>query len=372
MKKILFVDRDGTIVREPAGDMQVDSLEKLHFLPGVIGALRDIVTRTDYRLVMVSNQDGLGTEAFPLAAFLAPHRLMLETLAGEGVVFDEVLIDDSFADNPSPRRKPATGMVERYMNELLDRENSFVIGDRLTDMQLAANMGIRGILLTGEAGGEVGSEDVMPLPVAFRAASWEDIRQRLVNGGRRAEVSRSTTETSVRVAIDLDGEGRCTVRTGIAFFDHMLQQIARHGGIDLDASVKGDLRVDEHHTIEDTALALGACFRQALGGGRGIERYAFVLPMDEARATVALDLGGRAWLEWDVNLQREYVGDFPTEMTRHFFASFCQEARCTLHAEARGENTHHVVEALFKAFARCLGVATRRGGTSIPSSKGVI
>ncbi|MDR1273278.1 MAG: bifunctional histidinol-phosphatase/imidazoleglycerol-phosphate dehydratase HisB [Odoribacteraceae bacterium] len=364
MKKILFIDRDGTIIQEPPGDFQVDSLEKLLFLPGVIGALRDLVTRTDYRLVMVSNQDGLGTASFPLASFLAPHRRMLDTLAGERVTFDEVLIDDSLPADRSPRRKPATGMVEKYLNELLDRENSYVIGDRLTDMQLAANMGIRGIYL--------GDDETDGLPVALRAASWEAIRDYLIAGSRRATVCRKTSETEIRVDVDLNGAGRCTARTGIAFFDHMLQQIARHGGIDLRVEAAGDLDVDEHHTIEDTALALGACLREALGSGRGVERYAFTLPMDEAHAAVALDLGGRSWLEWQVDLRREYVGDFPTEMTRHFFDSFCQEARCNLHVEARGENTHHVIEAVFKAFARCLGIATRQSGTAIPSSKGII
>jgi imidazoleglycerol-phosphate dehydratase/histidinol-phosphatase len=364
MKKILFIDRDGTVIREPAGDRQVDSLEKFAFMPGVIGALRELCTRADYRLVMVSNQDGLGSPAFPLEAFLAPHRLMLDTLAGEQVFFDEVLIDDSRPEERSPRRKPATGMVEKYLNEWLDRDNSYVVGDRPSDMRLAANMGIRGIYL--------GTGEVADLPVALHAASWTGIRDYLLASSRRARVCRKTGETEARVEMNLDGTGQCSTRTGIAFFDHMLAQLARHGGMDLRVEVLGDLEVDEHHTIEDTALALGACFREALGSGRGIERYAFVLPMDEARAAVTLDLGGRSWLAWEVALHRVYVGDFPTEMTRHFFASFCQEARCTLHVEACGENTHHIIEAIFKAFARCLGVATRQTGTGIPSSKGVM
>ncbi|MDR2130402.1 MAG: bifunctional histidinol-phosphatase/imidazoleglycerol-phosphate dehydratase HisB [Odoribacteraceae bacterium] len=364
MKKILFIDRDGTIIREPAGDYQVDSLEKLEFVPGVIGALREIAGRTDYRLVMVSNQDGLGTPAFPLESFRVPHQRMLDTLAGEQVRFDEVLIDDSLPADRSPRRKPATGMVEKYMNEWLDRENSYVIGDRLTDMQLAANMGVRGIYL--------GQEDATGLPVALSARSWDEVRSFLLAGSRRARLSRETSETSVSVALDLNGTGKSVVHTGLAFFDHMLEQIARHGGIDLHVETRGDLEVDEHHAIEDTALVLGACFREALGGKKGIARYGFVLPMDEALASVALDFGGRGWLEWSVDLRREYVGDFPTEMTRHFFASFCQEARCNLHVEARGENTHHVIEAIFKGFARSLGMATRQEGTGIPSSKGVL
>jgi imidazoleglycerol-phosphate dehydratase/histidinol-phosphatase len=364
VKKILFIDRDGTIIQEPPLDYQVDSLEKLQFVPGVIGALAAITKHTDYRLVMVTNQDGLGTPDFPREQFLPPHQRMLDTLAGEGITFDEILVDDSRPEDHSPRRKPATGMVEKYLDERLDRENSLVIGDRLTDMQLAANMGIRGIYL--------GKEDTGTLPVVARLTRWEEIRDHLLAGGRRAALSRVTSETSISVSLDLDGTGQHHITTGIAFFDHMLAQIARHAAIDLRVDARGDLAVDEHHTIEDTALLLGACLREAIGSGKGIERYAFVLPMDEARATLAIDLGGRSHLEWDVPLHREYLGDFPTEMTRHFFTSLCQEARCTLHVEARGENTHHVIESIFKAFARLLKAATRRDGHAIPSSKGTL
>ena len=364
MKKILFIDRDGTIIREPAGDYQVDRLDKLEFLPGVIGALGEITRRSDYRLVMVSNQDGLGTSAFPLELFLLPHRWMLKTLAGEGIVFDEILLDDSLPGDHSPRRKPATGMVEHFMNESLDRENSYVIGDRLTDMQLAANMGVRGIYL--------GQQETPGLPVALRAGRWYEIRAYLLAGSRRATITRETAETTVSVSLDLNGSGRREIQTGLSFFNHMLEQIARHGDIDLHVVTRGDIDVDEHHAIEDTAIVLGSCLREALGTRKGIERYGFVLPMDEALARVALDLGGRGWIEWNVSLHREYVGDFPTEMTRHFFASLCQAARCNLHVEARGENTHHVIESIFKGFARCLKMAIQQTGTGVPSSKGVI
>ena len=363
MKKILFIDRDGTIIQEPPVDYQVDRMEKLAFVPGVIGALREIVRETDYRLVMVSNQDGLGTERFPMDAFLPPHEFMLKTLAGEGVVFDEILIDESMPGDGSPRRKPGIGMVEKYLNEMLDRENSYVIGDRLTDMQLAANMGIRGILL--------GKEKMESLPIVLTTDSWGKIVRFLKQGSRQAVQVRKTAETEVRVALDLNGTGQGEVKTGIAFFDHMLEQIIRHGEMDLVVSVEGDLQVDEHHTIEDTAIVLGQCFSEALGGKKGIGRYGFALPMDEARAEVLLDLGGRSWLEWNAAFSREYVGDFPTEMTKHFFASFCQGAKCNLHVVAKGENTHHVIEAIFKAFARSLRMAVRQeAGGRIPSTKG--
>ncbi|RHR78965.1 bifunctional histidinol-phosphatase/imidazoleglycerol-phosphate dehydratase HisB [Odoribacter sp. AF15-53] len=365
MKKILFIDRDGTIIQEPPGDYQVDSMEKLAFVPGVIGALREIVRDTDYRLVMVSNQDGLGTGRFPMDTFLPPHEFMLKTLAGEEVVFDEVLIDESMPEDCSPRRKPGTGMVGKYLNESLDRMNSYVIGDRLTDMQLAENMGIRGIFF--------GEEEGEGLPIVLSTGSWGKIVSFLKQGSRQAIRVRTTAETAVRVALDLNGTGQGEVKTGIAFFDHMLEQVVRHGEVDLVISVKGDLQVDEHHTIEDTAIVLGECFAEALGGKKGIGRYGFALPMDEAKAEVLLDFGGRSWLEWNATFSREYVGDFPTEMTKHFFASFCQGARCNLHVTAKGENTHHTIEAIFKAFARCLKMAVRQEtGGRVPSTKGVI
>ena len=364
-KKILFIDRDGTLIREPE-DEQVDDLSKLSFVPGAIGALSRIVSETDYRLVMVTNQDGLGTEAFPEETFWPAHRLMLDTFEGEGVRFDQVLIDRSFPQDDSPGRKPRTGMVERYLNEYLDTENSYVIGDRRSDMELAANMGLRGFFL-GQA------QQVADLPQAEAVEGWRQIAQAVILGARRAEIHRKTSETDVFVRLDLNGSGQERIDTGIGFFDHMLQQIARHGGVDLTVEVKGDLHVDEHHTIEDTGIVLGECFARALGSKKGIERYGFALPMDEARAEVLLDFGGRYALQWDVPLSREYVGDFPTEMTRHFFDSFAQAARANLHVKASGENTHHVIEGVFKAFARAVKMAVNRtAGQGIPSSKGVI
>ena len=365
MRKILFIDRDGTIIEEPPGDCQVDRMEKLAFRPGVISALREIVRETDYRLVMVTNQDGLGTERFPMEAFRGPHEFMLRTLAGEGVCFDEVLIDGSLPEERSPFRKPGTGMVAGYLNEWLDRENSYVIGDRLTDMELARNMGVGGIYL--------GGEDTTELPVRLRTESWERVADFVRRGSRKAHRVRETAETWVEVELDLNGRGEADIATGIGFFDHLLEQIARHGGVDLRVRAEGDLRVDEHHTIEDTAIVLGGCFAEALGSKKGAGRYGFCLPMDESRAEVSLDFGGRAWLEWDVRLAREYVGDFPTEMARHFFASFCQSGGCALHVAARGENTHHQLEAVFKAFGRCLRQAVARTeGEGVASTKGVI
>lgn len=364
MKKFLFIDRDGTIIQEPPGDYQVDRPEKLVFLPGVIGALRQIAEETDYHLVMVSNQDGLGTSSFPAEDFLLPHRLMLNTLESEGVVFDEVLIDSSFPEEHSPYRKPCTGMVEKYMNEYLDRENSYVIGDRITDMQLAENMGIKGIFL--------GDEIPSGLPVVLATTSWKSLAAFLKSGSRKVSIDRRTAETDVKVTLDLNGQGISNIHTGLSFFDHMLEQIARHGGVDLEVSVTGDLNVDEHHTIEDTGIVLGECFQQALGSKKGIERYGFALPMDEAKAEVLLDFGGRAWLEWKVDFTREYVGDFPTEMARHFFASFCQSCKCNLFVAAIGENNHHLLEVVFKAFARTIRQAIRQTGGGVPSSKGML
>lgn len=364
MKKILFIDRDGTIIQEPPVDFQVDSLEKLEFVPGVIGALRRIVEETDYRLVMVSNQDGLGTPAFPMEDFLPPQELMLKTLAGEGITFDEILIDESFPEDHSPRRKPRTGMVEKYLNEYLDYENSYVIGDRLTDMQLAANMGIQGIFLGDASTGE--------LPVALSSSSWREIAAFLKSGSRKAKIFRKTSETSVLVELDLNGSGRPGYSHRVGFFRSHVGANRRHGGVDLTVKVEGDLEVDEHHTIEDTGIVLGECFAEALGRKKGIERYGFALPMDEAKAEVLLDFGGRACLVWQVELSREYVGDFPTEMTKHFFDSFCQSCKCNLHVTASGENAHHVIEGVFKAFARAIKAAIRQTGTGIPSSKGVV
>jgi imidazoleglycerol-phosphate dehydratase/histidinol-phosphatase len=363
-KKILFIDRDGTLIKEPATDYQVDSLSKFAFVPEVIGALRRIVEETDYHLVMVTNQDGLGTASFPLEDFLPLQQLLLNTLQGEGICFDEILIDKSLPEANAPTRKPRTGMVEKYLNELLDYEHSYVIGDRPTDVELAKNMGIRAIYF--------GENKVEEAHVALCTPSWNELYSFIKNGSRQATVKRKTAETDVVVTVDLNGTGHSVLNTGIPFFDHMLEQIARHGNIDVHLTVTGDLKVDEHHTIEDTGIALGECFRAALGSKKGIERYAFALPMDESKAEVLLDFGGRACLVWNARFDREYVGEFPTEMAKHFFDAFCQSAKCNLHVTATGENTHHQLEAIFKAFARCLRDATRQTGTGIPSSKGVV
>lgn len=313
-KKILFLDRDGTILREPLPDFQVDSLGKFEFIPGVITALARIAAETDYRLVMVSNQDGLGTPDFPLADFQPLQDLMIRTLATEGVAFDDVLIDDSFPEGNSPNRKPHTGLVDKYLNDTLDRENSYVIGDRQTDMQLAANMGVKGILLGQPSEPDNATESF---------ASWDEIYRFLKHGCRRAKINRKSSETEIYVEIDLNSGAKADISTGLGFFDHMLDQIARHANIVMAIRACGDLHVDEHHTIEDTGLAVGECLRRALGSKKGIARYGFSLPMDESQASVLLDLGGRPHLEWEATFEREYVGDFPTEMTRHFFQSFC-------------------------------------------------
>lgn len=363
-KKILFIDRDGTILCEPDRYFQIDSLEKFRFVPGVIGALARIVRQTDYRLVMVSNQDGLGTPAFPMDDFLPLQQLMLRTLEGEGIVFDEVLIDDSFPEWNSPGRKPRTGMVDKYLNDTLDREASLVIGDRETDMQLAANMGLGAIL--------IGTAEVEPRPV-LATASWDEVARFLCGRHRTAEYSRKTSETDITARVDLDGTGQADIATGIGFFDHMLCQVARHGSVDLRLRAVGDLGVDQHHTIEDTALVLGECVRRALGSGKGIARYAFALPMDESCAEVLMDMGGRSTLVWEAEFPREYAGDFPTDMARHFFDSFCRAAGCTMHVRAAGDNTHHMLESIFKAWGRCMRTALRCDGSGeVPSTKGVV
>ena len=351
---LLFIDRDGTILQEPA-DEQIDSFEKFHFVPGAISALRFLRQHTDFRFVMVSNQDGLGTDAYPEADFWPTHNLMLEILAGEGVTFDDILIDRSFPADNQPTRKPGTGMLKAYMDGSYDLANSYVIGDRDTDVQLARNLGCRALRL---------SEDL----------TWEKIAELLFAGERTAEVRRQTRETDILVRLNLDGHGQADIHTGLGFFDHMLEQIAHHGSIDLTIHVKGDLHVDEHHTIEDTALALGECIARALGDKRGIERYGFTLPMDDCLCTVALDFGGRPWLVWDADFRRERIGDMPTEMFLHFFKSFSDAARINLNIKAEGENEHHKIEGIFKALARAIKMAVRRDihHFQLPSSKGVL
>lgn len=367
MKKALFIDRDGTILREPA-DEQIDSFEKFAFLPGVIRNLAFLREHTDYELVMVSNQDGLGTDAYPESTFWPTHRLMLDTLAGEGVTFDDILIDRSFPYENKPTRKPGTAMLTRYTAGDYDLSASFVIGDRETDGQLARNLGCRAILLCDNPEERVGDETVT------YAADWNRVAELVFAGERKAAVRRTTRETDIDVRLNLDGHGRSDIATGLGFFDHMLEQIAKHGNIDLYVRVKGDLEVDEHHTIEDTALALGECLNRALGDKRGIGRYGFCLPMDDCLCQVALDFGGRPWLVWDAVFRREKVGDMPTEMFLHFFKSLSDAARMNLNIKAEGEIEHHKIEGIFKALARSLRMAVHRDvhHFELPSSKGVL
>ncbi|TFH20136.1 MAG: bifunctional histidinol-phosphatase/imidazoleglycerol-phosphate dehydratase HisB [Bacteroidia bacterium] len=366
MKKVLFIDRDGTLIREPADDYQVDSLEKLEYLPGVFRNLYKLRHYTDYELVLVSNQDGMGTASFPEADFRVPHEKFLEAFRNEGVEFDAIHIDPSLPEEDSPNRKPRTGMLKAYMEGTYDLENSFVIGDRKTDIELAENLGARAIFL--------GKEMVSKELCAFIGDDWDQIYRFIRSQQRSASLSRVTRETEIHVNLALDGEGRSQVSTGLGFFDHMLDQLGKHGGFDLEVKVKGDLEVDEHHSIEDTAIALGEAFLQALGNKRGIERYAFVLPMDDSLATVAVDFGGRPWIEWEVEFSREKIGDVPTEMFFHFFKSFSDAARCNLNIQASGTNEHHKIEAIFKGFARALGKAVKLDpdNNKLPSTKGLL
>ena len=352
MKKAIFVDRDGTLLREPA-DEQIDSLEKVEFVPGAISGLKAL-TGLGYELVMASNQDGLGTPAFPENTFWPAQNLLLKTLEGEGVRFDDILIDPSFPEDNSPNRKPRTGMFGKYLDGSYDLAASWVIGDRETDLQLAANLGARGLQLG-------------PL-------SWAAIVETIRSSERCAVVERKTAETDIALRVDLDGKGPSSIDTGLKFLDHMLNQLVTHGGISLQLICKGDLEVDEHHTMEDVGIALGEALRQALGDKRGIERYGFALPMDESRAIVLLDFGGRSELVWDVEFTREYIGDVPTEMFPHFFKSLANAMQANLYVQARGENNHHLAEAVFKAFARSLKQSVRRNVFSydLPSSKGLL
>lgn len=364
MKKAIFIDRDGTIIAEPA-DEQIDSLEKLRFVPGAISALRALAGKS-YELVMVSNQDGLGTESFPEDTFWPAHNMMLDTLRGEGVVFDDILIDRSFPEENAPTRKPRTGMLGRYMDGSYDLASSFVIGDRLTDMQLAANLGAKGLM--------IGNAGELPEGCVLATGDWMEIARHILSSGREARVIRNTSETKIDLYLNLDGGTSSTIDTGLKFYDHMLNQIPHHGGVTLDITCRGDLEVDEHHTMEDVAIALGDAIYQALGSKRGIERYGFVLPMDESRAMVLIDFGGRSELVWDVNFTREYVGDTPTEMYEHVFKSLASAMHANLYVAARGENNHHIIEGVFKAFARALKQAVHRNPFSydLPSSKGIL
>lgn len=366
LRKAIFIDRDGTIIKEP-DDEQIDSLEKLEFVPGVISALSSLMGK-GYDLVLVSNQDGLGTPSFPEDTFLPAHGKMLTTLAGEGIIFHAEHIDRSFPEENLPTRKPGTAMLTGYTDGSYDLASSFVIGDRISDMQLAVNLGARGILLQDLDGEE------LPEGCELATDDWHTVARHILAQGRTATVERRTAETDIFLRVDLDGNSDSYIDTGLNFFNHMLAQLPHHSGISLTVKCKGDLEVDEHHTMEDTGIALGEALLKALGDKRGIERYGFTLPMDESEATVLIDLGGRIDFRWDVPFTREYVGDTPTEMFSHFFQSVCHALRCNLHISARGENNHHLIEGVFKAFARALRMAIRRDpfSCSLPSSKGTL
>lgn len=369
MKKVLFIDRDGTIIKEPPVTFQIDSLEKLEFVPYVIGALARIRKETDFELVMVSNQDGLGTPDYPQIAFDVVQNKMLAILENEGVVFDAVYIDRHFEKDNSPNRKPGTGMLTGYLNGKYDLENSFVIGDRLTDVKLAKNLGAKALFIKN-----YDDPTDFQNEIELVAANWMEIADYIRFPKRKTSVKRKTKETNIEITIDLDGTGISTISTGLNFFDHMLEQISKHGMIDLTISCKGDLHVDEHHTIEDVGIALGEVFSKALGNKRGIERYGFCLPMDDCLAQVALDFGGRNWIEWNAGFKREKVGDVPTEMFFHFFKSFSDAAKCNLNIKADGENEHHKIESIFKAFAKAMKTAVKldKQNYNLPSTKGVL
>lgn|SRR5690554_932859 len=373
MKKVLFIDRDGTLIIEPE-DEQIDSLEKLEFYPGVFQYLSRIANELEYEIVMVSNQDGLGTASFPEDTFHPAHNKIIKAFENEGIVFSEILIDKSFPHENLPTRKPGTAMLTHYIKGDYDLKSSFVIGDRLTDVQLADNMGCKSILLSINLDliSEHNSNKVLNANPTLITSGWGEIYRYLKAEPRRAKVNRNTSETKISVEVNLDGTGRSEISTGLGFFDHMLEQIARHGNIDLTIKADGDLHIDEHHTIEDVGITLGEAFLRALGRKKGIERYGFLLPMDESLAQVALDFGGRPWLVWEVDFKREFIGDMPTDMFMHFFKSFSDNAKCNLNIKAEGENEHHKIEAIFKAFARAIKMAVKRGEEGgIPSTKGV-
>ena len=377
MKKVLFIDRDGTMIREPE-DEQIDSFEKLEFYPGALFYLSKIARELDFELVMVTNQDGLGTEAFPEDTFHPVHNLIVKTFANEGVVFDREFIDRSFPQDNSPNRKPRTGLLKEYFSDAYDLENSFVIGDRLTDIELAKNLGSQGIFINNRR--SLGESELSATPKELEASisletdDWREIYEFLKLKERSVEISRKTAETDIRVLLNVDGSGKNKLNTGLSFFDHMLEQIARHGNMDLEVEVKGDLHVDEHHTIEDTAIVLGDAFAKVLADKRGMERYGFTLPMDDCLAQVAIDFGGRSWLVWEAEFNREKIGDMPTEMFYHFFKSFSDGARANINIKAEGTNEHHKIEAIFKALAKAIKAAVKRDPDKmiLPSTKGML
>jgi len=377
-KKVLFIDRDGTLVIEPPLDYQLDSFEKLEFYPKVFEYLGKIAKELDYELVMVTNQDGLGTNSFPENTFWPVHNFMVKTFEQEGIVFEAQVIDRTFARENASTRKPNTGLLTQYFSKEYDLENSFVLGDRMTDIELAKNLGAKGIFINdnsteGEDALTVGKSELENY-IALESNDWSAIYQFLKAQDRMGSITRNTNETKIQIDLNLDGKGKSDISTGISFFDHMLDQIARHGQLDLNIKVNGDLEVDEHHTIEDTAIALGEVFANTLGNKLGIERYGFCLPMDDCLAQVAIDFGGRNWLVWETDFKREMIGKMPTEMFMHFFKSFTDGAKCNLNVKAEGVNEHHKIEAIFKAFAKAIKMAVKRDVEKmiLPSTKGVL
>lgn len=375
-QKVLFIDRDGTIIVEPKDNFQTDKFEKLAFLPNVISALKRIVQESNFKLVMVTNQDGLGTNSFPEKSFWGPHNLMLSILETEGVQFEDIYIDKTFAKDNAPTRKPNTGLLTKYLDSsIYDLENSFVIGDRLTDIQLAKNIGAKGILIGRSA--DTSDDDKLNQKalksfIALKTNEWNKIADFICKPNRIATIQRNTNETQIHINLNLDGHGKSKIHTGLGFFDHMLEQLSRHSGCDLEIKVKGDLHIDEHHTIEDTAIALGEAFYQAIGDKRGINRYGFLLPMDDVLAQVAIDFSGRSWLVWKAKFTREKVGDMPTEMFYHFWKSFSDAAKCNLNIKAEGDNEHHKIEAIFKAVAKSIKMAIKKDGNELPTTKGLL
>ena len=377
MKNVLFIDRDGTLIKEPE-DNQIDAFEKLEFYPEVFTYLKKIATELDYELVLVTNQDGLGTVSHPEEHFWPVHNFMIKCFENEGIVFADEHIDRTFADDNAPTRKPRTGLLTSYFSDDYDLKNSFVIGDRLTDVELAKNLGAKGIYINDQT--FLGTNEVSDTKEALapyidlETNSWSEIYEFLKLSNRSGNISRKTNETDISIALNLDGTGKSNIDTGLAYFDHMLDQIARHGQMDLDIKVSGDLEVDEHHTIEDTAIALGTLFNKTLGNKLGIERYGFCLPMDDCLAQVAIDFGGRNWLVWEAEFKREYIGKMPTEMFMHFFKSFTDGAKCNLNIQANGTNEHHKIEAIFKAFAKSIKMAVKRDVHKmiLPSTKGML
>lgn len=369
MQKILFLDRDGVLIYEPMDDPQIDKLDKLKFVKGLFSNLSEIFKKLDYKLVMVTNQDGLGTPSYSESDFNTVQQFILNTLEGEGIFFEEICVDRSFESDNSSNRKPGIGMLKKYFNGYYDLENSIVIGDRITDLQLAKNLGTKSIRINGS--GEIPTS--LNDSVLLDTNNWDDIKNLLFARERMARAIRSTSETKISGRLNLDGTGKSIINTGLGFFDHMLEQIAKHGAMDIELLSNGDLHIDEHHTIEDTAIVLGGLFYEALGKKAGIQRYGYAIPMDDSKAEVLLDFGGRPWLVWNVKFKREKIGDVPTEMFYHFFKSFSDHAKCNLNIKAKGKNEHHKIEAVFKAFALAVKMAKQRNGLmDIPSTKGVL